>query len=57
MIVDEKEGDERAAWTVSGRRVSLDVCKISLHFSPLDIFIEKKPFGASVFYATPEVPV
>ena len=27
------------------------------HFSPLDIFLEKKPFDASVFYATPEVPV
>jgi hypothetical protein len=29
----------------------------SPHFSPLDIFLEKKPFDASVFCATPEVPV
>ena len=27
------------------------------HFSPLNFFIETKPFGASVLYATPEVPV
>ena len=27
------------------------------HFSPLNFFIETKPFDASVFYATPEVPV
>ena len=27
------------------------------HFSPLDFFIETKPFDTSVFYATPEVPL